>query len=198
MTAKILAFKDAFLLIVAISVVLFAISWGWHWYREHGAPVEKSLPAIIAWEVAHQPHELADMKAPPEVIAGGKRVKENLNLPASVVQQDSKKVTGAATTKADGHRHTITSVLDTSTGKTTMYDRVDPLPWFQFLTSGRVGAYYGTNDQGAAAMLLLEQDLLQVKALRLGVIGTVTQPTGMNAGQLSTHGFIGIGGRIEW
>jgi hypothetical protein len=47
-------------------------------------------------------------------------------------------------------------------------------------------------------MLLAEQDLLQVKALRLGVIGTVTQPTGMNAGQLSTHGFIGIGGRIEW
>jgi hypothetical protein len=111
MTAKILAFKDEFLLIVAISVVLFAISWGWHWYREHGAPVGKSLPAIIAWEVAQQPHELADMKVPPEVIAGGKRVKENLNLPASVVQQDSKKVTGAATTAADGHRHTITSVL---------------------------------------------------------------------------------------
>lgn len=184
-------------LALEIAAGLFIAAWLAHWLNTHNAPVGESLPATVADEIQGAATETIKPSAPITVIAG-KKIKEKLNLPDTVVKNDAALVLGAATTNADGHSHTVTAVLDEKTGKTVMYDRVDPLPWFQFLTKGRVGAYYGTNQDGAAAMLLAEQDLVAIKALRFSAIGTVTQPTHTSPGAIGTTGFVGLGGRIEW
>jgi len=134
-----------------------------------------SLPSVLAppaKELAKE--ETATLNCKPVMIYRD-RVKEKLGLPPTIQKDPDKKVTASTKVPADDHPHTVTSVYDTSTGATDLYIRRDPLPWLAFDTRRELGVAYGFKDDadGAVARVFGKLDLVQIKALRAGLLGNV-------------------------
>lgn len=119
--------------------------------------------------------------------------KTELELPAAVVDNPKIHVVAATKTPNDERQHTITTTLDSETGKFTTYDRVEPLPWIGVTTKSEVGAYLGLKDGEAAVRIEGRQEFLQIKSVRIGAIGSVdvTQSAGVDS-------FVGIGAWARW
>lgn len=124
-----------------------------------------------------QPTVLVPLQAPLKT-KGGKS-KALAKLPDAVIADDNKVVAGAAQVASDLHPHSITTVVDKATGDVTMYDKVDPYPWLAVEQRGEIGLAYGykystvTHGAQPTGRLMANYDVLRVKALTLGVTGTL-------------------------
>jgi len=180
------------------AAVLLLLGWAWSWYARQGdIPVGVTVEASPSSEVKNVPTVAVEVKSI-KVFTNRDKVVRDLKLPERVATNKEVEVLASSQVKADTHPSTVTTVINKETGASETFIRRDPLPWFAFQKNGRVGAYYGTSQDGAAAMLLAEQDLLAIKALKFSAIGTVIQNTNPNPGITATQGFVGIGGRVEW
>lgn len=119
-------------------------------------------------------------------------VKTRLKLPKTVIDDPDKHVVSSSKIKADEHPHTVTTVLDKSTGELTTYDRKDPLPWLAVTNRTHIGAYYGLKNGQEAVRIQAQQELLQIKSLRIEAVASVD----IGSGKPDT--FIGIGGRVSF
>jgi hypothetical protein len=119
--------------------------------------------------------------------------KIELALPAAVVSNTQAHVVASTLTPNDERQHTITTMLDSGTGKFTTYDRVEPLPWISVTTKSEVGAYLGLKNGEPAIRIEGRQEILQIKAVRIGAIGNVdaAQSAGVDS-------FIGVGAWARW
>jgi len=117
--------------------------------------------------------------------------KDTLKLPPSASEPE-KRVVAATRTPADERPHTVTTLLDTSTGKFTSYDRAEPLPWLAPNTKTDVGAFFGYRNGEQAVRIEARQEVLQIKALHLGAVASAD----IGAGDTDT--FVGIGAWARW
>ena len=101
------------------------------------------------------------------------RVKKDLNLPEAVTKDPDKKVTASTKVPASDFPNTVTSVFDTGTGATDLFIRQDPRPWLATTTRYELGIGYGASDNGSVTRLDGSVELLQIKALHVGITGTL-------------------------
>ena len=185
-----------------LAAVLLVIGWVWNWYNKAPVVVGESVLGVTASEVASAGTEGVVVTMPVITVKGGRVLKEKLNLPKEVQNNDSKKVLDSVVVPEDGHRHKVTPVLNTVTGKTETFVETLPLPWFQFKTDGAVGVYTGISDAGEAARIQARQTFFSVKAVDFGGIASVDQPYGAassnSGGSVPTRFFIGVGAEYRW
>ena len=177
---------------IEAAIVIFVLAWAWNWVLSvPPVPVGITVEATPAPEVK----DISTVDVPTKSVrVYAPKAKKELKLPDRIQKDAAVAVIASSKIKADTHGSTVTTVINTETGKSETVVRRDPLDWLAFKTSGRVGVYAGVSNHGTAAMLRAEQDFLSIKALNLSVTGTVIQPTS----DADTTGFVGLGGRLEW
>lgn len=145
---------------------------------------------------AIQSTELTDVGTVPVTVEFIKvfapEAKQKLSLSKEVQQNKSKHVVSSTKVKGDENPHTITTLVDSSTGEFTTYDRKDPPPWVAVNTTTHIAAYYGIKNTTPIVRLQAQQELLRLKALKLEGNASID----MGAGKPDT--FIGIGGRFSF
>ena len=110
------------------------------------------------------------------VIVYKERAKDKLGLPTAVVAASEQRVLGATQVNPNERPTTVSAVLNTTSGDTTFYQRLDPLPWFALETRRELGLAYGFKKDdagGAVARLFGKVDLVQIKMIRAGLLGNV-------------------------
>lgn len=152
----------ASMMIGAVLVCLAAAAWLF-W------PAPATPPAPV---VATPAPAVAGMKPmtiqPKSVRALPPRAKRKLALPTEVQAATSIYALTASHVDPGERPRTLITTLDADTGEVVAYERIEPLPWIAPSTRGEVGISYGLRDGVPMGRLSLRQNLLQVKALRLG------------------------------
>jgi hypothetical protein len=174
---------------------LAIVAAGWLYWAAH-KPVEKAGEVAIAKpapEVASAPRIDKPLKSV-KVYKGGSTIKDKLNLPPAVVADQKTEVIASSKIEAGERPRTVTTVINTETGASETYVRTDPRPWLAFERRGEIGAYYGIKAGEPTIRIQARQDFVQVKALHIGVIGSVdrTMATG------HTDYFVGVGVSYRW
>lgn len=133
---------------------------------------EETAPLIVDFVKAYKP-----------------AAKKKLKLPPAAQADAALHVVASTRTPSDERSHTVTSVLDTRTGEFTTYDRVEPLPWLAVSTKSQVGMYYGLKRGEQVIRLEGRQELLQIKAVRVGATATLDS---------DGETFVGVGAWARW
>ena len=121
--------------------------------------------------------------------------KANLKLPPAVIASETQFVTGATTVSPSERRVTVSSVLDTGTGETTLFTKPEPLPWFAVEARGeaRVDVGYkmqkGSPTPAPVARLSVTHNFVQVKGFHAGVNAAIDS---------DSSAFIGVGIGYRW
>lgn len=171
--------------------VLIAIGGGLYFYfKPEPAPVNVHLPANDAPQVSRETTVPVVVKVPVKVYRP--EVKRKLKLPDAVQANPDQHVVASSRTAPDERPHTVTTILDTTTGEFTTLDRAEPLPWIAVSTKTRISAYYGLKNGQQAIRIQGQQDFLRVKAVRFSAIASADLVGG------DTQTFIGIGMGAEW
>lgn len=149
--------------------------------------VGQTVPAKPARETARSP--TVKMPAPKTVMMYPNEVKRRLKLPESVVSRPEVQVAAASRIESDNHPHTITTVLDTQSGRFETFDRRDPLPWLARDASGFAGVAYGLKNGLPGGRIFINQNLIMVKSI--GISGRA---------ELDTDGdwFAGLAVAYRW
>jgi hypothetical protein len=177
--------------IVAALAIGAALAYGIAWYnRPAPIPAGVTVEAKPAAEVKNEAPSVTIK--PPSVKVFKPAVKTNLKLPASVTNDDNVHVLASSKTANDERPHTVTTTIDQRTGEVTTYDRTDPLPWLAVNTKSEIGVFYGLKHGEQALRIEGRQELLQIKVLHAGVIGTV------DATRQGVDSFIGAGVWARW
>ena len=181
-------------LIATTLTTLLLSAWGYHVYTQlPKAPVGVSVPAAAAPEVKRLPVIEIEIKKPVKVYAGGKKIKEKLDLPDVIVMDLSQSVIASTKVQADDHSHTVTTVINSETGKTETFDRRDPLPWIGFTTKGDVMLSAGLNVSGdQVGMIQARQGILRIKSVTLGVVGQSSVTNGGAGGFMDNSAMAGV------
>lgn len=159
----------------------------WFTLRPPPAPVGSTVLAKPAKELQNAPKEEIH---PPKVQAYAPPAKAKLGLPADVRDDPNKYVLGSAKLPSDTHPHTITTVIDAKTGEVRTFDRRDPLPWIAAEQTGEIRIDYGfKNSLAKVVRLSLREDLVQVKALHLGINASLDADRAW---------FVGVGVGYRW
>jgi len=98
-------------------------------------------------------------------------------------------VIGAVTVKPGERPTTVATVVDTDTGKSETITRTESYPWLAAEQRGEVRLDLGITPKGTAGRLSITENLLQIKAVHLGVVGSFD-----TSGQM----FAGVGVGYKW
>jgi hypothetical protein len=152
------------------SLSLFIGVFTWYQLKPDSIPIENSVELPLAKEI----RTVETIKETVKVVhVYPKTVKPKLNLPSSVIADDNSKVTASSKLKTPTRDYTITSVIDTDSGKSTIYARPDPLPLFGTVYDGEASISYGIKNGNQVARLSANQNLLRIKAVGFGVSGSL-------------------------
>lgn len=111
---------------------------------------------------------------PPKVPVYTAPAKRKLNLPDEIKDDPNKYVLTSARLPKDTHPQTVTTVIDKQTGEVQTLFRQEPHPWLAVEQTGELRLDYGIkNGFARVGRITLREDLLQVKALHLGVHATL-------------------------
>lgn len=159
----------------------------WFTLKPHPAPVGTTVLAKPAQELRNKPKTELH---PEKVQAYAPPVKKDLGLPADVQDDPNKYVLGSAKLPADTHPHTVTTVIDAKSGNAQIFYRRDPLPWLTAEQTGEIRLDYGfKNGFTKTARLSLRDDLVQIKAIHLGLNAAVDG---------DRDWFVGVGIGYRW
>lgn len=129
------------------------------------------------------------IKAPVSVYQGGAA---RLKLPKEA-QTKSTEVIAATQVKASDRPQTITTTIDTETGESRTFTRLDPYPWFAIEKRGEarlsLGAKIRDGRVEQVVRMGVSYDVLRVKAFTAGVTGTMDS---------DGDAFVGIGVAYRW
>lgn len=194
---------DRIITLATIAAMAFAVWWAYEWFNSTGSlPVGASTLLAGAGEVKRESTVDAAMKKPPQVFKNREKVMEKLDLPPEVIADVNKEVTAASAIPPEGFArgHTVTGVIDKTSGEVTIYDRPDALPWIRFRQDGFVWAGAGLLNGENAARVLVMQHLVSVKSLTVSGMASADQPMGSSS-IANNHGlntFVGLGVTIPW
>lgn len=155
---------------------------------------EVAVPAKVAEAVKGEAKRQVAI-LPGTVHAYMPAAKANLKLPADVAMDDAQQVIAAHTVDPDEHPQTVTTVIDTDTGESKTYVKLEPLPVFAWNFHGDAGAYVGVKNGDRAARLEVRQGVAQVKGIHFGGIASADQPL---SGPLKADYFMGVGAWVKW
>lgn len=174
------------LLIAALAVAIYQ-------YRPAPPSGGDSVPAARAPELKRAPVANVTIKAPVKAFEGD--TKKKLKLPEAVQANKDEQVIAASEVKSDLRPQTVSTVVNTETGEVQQFVKVEPYPWFAIEPRGAVGIAYGYKfksllpDAHAVTRLKLDYDVVRVKALTVGVTGTV---------DTDRDAFVGVGVTYRW
>lgn len=153
------------LLALVMVQALLVLAWG------HFTPSPAPVGSTVVAQKAPELKKVARKNiTPPKVSAYEPPAKAKLDLPADIQGDPNKYVLDSVKLPNDTHPHTVTTVIDATTGEVQTFDRRDPLPWFAFRQTGEVRLDYGFKaGRPMSTRLTLREDLLQVKALHAGI-----------------------------
>ena len=146
--------------------------------------LKKSLPSVPAQtskDLAKVDKET--LKCLPVIVYKDK-AKDKLGLPTAVSEAPEQRVLGATQVNQNERPTTVSAVLNTNSGETVFYQRLDTLPWLAFNRRATLGVAYGfKNDHnGAEIRVYGKVELLQIKALKAGLMGDVDNARGWFGG----------------
>lgn len=173
--------------IAALGIMIFA---GWTWAIAHMSS-DKAGQVVIATpskEVAKQEVVNIPIKSV-DVYKSGKTIKKKLNLPQPVVDDTKAEVLASSKIPSGERAHTVSTVINTDTGKSETYVRTDPLPWLAYENRGEIGLYYGIKSGERVTRLQARQDFIQAKTLHVGVVGSIDS---------DRQSFVGVGVAYRW
>ena len=151
----------------ALAAGIFLAYQLWDYFTPAPMPPGSTVIATPAPELKHTPK--VDI-SPPKVAVFAPAAKRKLNLPATTQADPNKHVLDSSKVKSDTHPHTITTVIDSTTGEVTTFDRRDKLPWLAAESRGEIRVGTGFNqDLHRVHWVRGQYDVLQVKALHAGV-----------------------------
>lgn len=155
-------------------------------------PVGKHVAAIPAPPVKDIPKVALKPKSG-SVRIYASRAKIKLDLPAEIAKDDNQQVIESTQVKADDHPQTVTTIINAETGETQTLVRRDPLPWLAWDYRGSIGAYAGIKNGEPAVRVEAKQNLIQLKAVHVGVVASLDQRA---SGQQDY--FVGVGAEYRW
>jgi hypothetical protein len=133
------------------------------------------------------------IKAPVRTYQGA--TKTNLKLPAAVITDPQQQVIAASQVRADLRPQTVSTVINTETGKVETFVKTDPYPWLAWEPRGEARVAYGykfdarRHDVKPVARLQVGYDVVRVKALTIGVTATLDSDRDV---------FLGVGVAYRW
>lgn len=177
------------IIIVAGVILLGTIGYLIYDYRptppSSGESVEIVKPAPA---VKKAPRKKVTVKAPVDVYGGDSKAK--LKLPDLAPTEE---VLTAAQVQPSLRPQTVTTTIDTDTGQTKTFVKADPYPWLAIETRGEAriayGYKYSEGTTRTVARLQAGYDVLRIKALTVGVTGTIDS---------DRDAFIGLGVSYRW
>lgn len=170
----------------AIGVVLLTLgSVLYAKFRPEPAPPGIHLPATPAPEIKREETVPVQVAVPLQVYKP--TGKKKLKLPQPVVDDPKQHVVASTRTANDERAHTVTTTLDTSTGKFSTVDRAEPPPWLAVSAKRHYGAYIGALNGEQALAITARQEVLRIRGMKVeGIaIGVL--------GQDEQVGFVGVG-----
>lgn len=182
-----------------LALVVFALLFGGRlttWVSGLVRPTAQTAVAVAVEQAPAIASAEPQWIVPPRPVKTFKpEVKKALALPAAVQADDAKHVLQAARVSADDSPREVTAVLDERTGETELLVRELPRPWLDATPRGEAGVFAGIrNGHEPVARLTARQQLLQVKAVRIGVVGSVDVP--MSGGDIDSY--VGVGAWTTW
>lgn len=151
---------------------------------------EVSAPAIEA--PAAKPAGKAKVTPKMPVTVYGPSAPARLKLPADV--KPTEHVIAATQVRASDRPQTITTTIDTDTGESRSFTKLDPYPWFAWEPRGeaRLAIGYKHNREGRVDQVVRLQaswDAVRVKAFTAGVTGSIDS---------DGDAFVGVGIAYRW
>jgi len=106
------------------------------------------------------------------IIYQKEEVAKRVPLPPSISDNPDKEITASATVKPSEHTTTVLSVLDKETGKSEIFTRKEPLPFYELSMKGRIGTrYLYTNLSEAQVVTFAEMEVLRVSSAHISLYG---------------------------
>jgi hypothetical protein len=129
--------------------------------------------------------------APPKVQVYAQSVKQQLHLPDAVKKDSDKFVVAQSQVVADSHPHEVSTVIDEKTGEVTTMDTRLALPWFAAQRGYDIMVATGYTTRSVTPVLHIEAraDIVQVKAVHVGLVGYVDEPMNWKR----PDAFVGVG-----
>lgn len=178
-----------------LGLLAMAVFTLWPWvFPSEKPPVGAHVPATPAPALAQVETVATPIKSG-TVQTYKTAAKTRLKLPPAIQSDPHQSVVAASRVEPDAHAYTLTTLVDIETGAVQTLQRREPLPWLARDSSGRLDMLLGQSDEGTVARLSVQQNLLQVKALRLGVAAALTQHLG---GQGGTDWLVGVNLGTTW
>lgn len=173
---------------IGIAVVTFVFTVGMlaYWFIPKLTEQPPQIVANVAPVVAKvETQEITPIK----VITLKPEAKKKLKLPRAVQADPKQHVTAATKVEPSERPQLVTTVINEDTGESTTYVVEEPRPWIGVRDRGEVSLAYGIKKEGPVARLAARQELLQIKALGLGAVGTIDSDGDF---------FVGIGATYRW
>lgn len=181
-----IAFVAIFFALVAVAGAAAFLIHHFHKEEPQAKPVIIAKPAVNQTVVAQPPTSIATSHADVKIKSQSvtvyePEVKKKLHVAQATKEDEKAAVTAATDIAPDDHPTEVVSVLDTDTGESHMEVTRLPLPWVAFNRrydfTGAVGIKAGPEGVTApVARLEAKAELMQVKALHLGVMASVDVP----------------------
>ena len=190
MTVKLPSLTPYLTLAGAACAILAAGWWIYSMRLPSVVPIKQWMPATPATQTILIPKVTIQ---PPRVEVYAPAAKTRLKLPEPIVADPAAHVIAATRIEAGDHPSSIVTLIDERTGATETLVRREPLPWLAARQTGEIRLDYGYRNApsfakegwggfGGIARLSLREDLLQVKALRLGAPAAIYSDGQMFAG----------------
>ena len=173
--------------ILEIVASVFVAILLWNAARDKTVPVGQYHEAQKAPEIKLVPTEQLTCKP---ITVYVPIAKQETQLPPEIANDKDKFVLSADTIKSDRHPQELVTVYDDKTGKVESFTRKTDYPWLQALQTGYVGVGYGfTGRKQSGYSLFAHEDLLAIKALRLGVDAELSTGGSVFAGVSASYGW---------
>lgn len=130
---------------------------------------------VIAQPASELKGEVTAAASPRVIYVYRDAVKKKLALPVDVQADANRQVATSSVVRPDIRPHTLTTVVDLSTGEFTVHDKTEPLPWVALTRRGEAGIAYGIKDGMQTTRIYVQQDLINIKAVSLGAAATLDQ-----------------------
>lgn len=171
--------------IVGTSLLILGIGYAGWFFTRPAVDTTVAVVAPIATPIKKVKKRTVAVKS---VRTFSPEAKLKLNLPQEVITNDNQQVTGATTVSPSERRVTVTSVLDTGAGETTIFTKPEPLPWFAVESRGeaRIDVGYklqrGVPTPVQVGRLSVHHNFVQVKGFHMGVNAAVDSDGTLFAG----------------
>lgn len=175
------------------AVMIVGVTWSL-WLSMSSPAINQAVavPATPAPEVKRETTAAVPIKS---IQAYTPKAKAKLKLPDLVVDNPDYHLVAASRVASSDHPTTVSTVVNSETGKVETYVKEEPLPWLAFDPHGEAGVYVGVKNGERAARLEVRQGIVQIKAVHLGALASIDQPL---SGPIKADYFAGVGAWYRW